>query len=126
MSDHLSAQSKGRDRRSPEAWLYDLLGKRDHPDDMTGPPMDGRKFYWGEPHDVCPRDQVAAQTEDGAELWFGHVDEWRFHMPLKTARRMALWLIWNWIKDLGGLRTWAWYRLLHRKVNRWPGRRAEA
>lgn len=111
----MKAQGK-QDRRSPEAWLYDLLGKRDHPDGFTGPPMDGRKFYWGDPHPVCPLDRVAAQIEDGAELWFGHVDEWRFHMPLGTARRMAVWVLWQAVKDGFGLRTWAWYRLLHRKV----------
>lgn len=97
--------------------LYELLG-RDHCG-SPGPPMDGRGFYWGGEHPVCKRDHVASQTEDGAELWFGHVDEWAFHMPLSTARRMAFWLVWNWVKDCFGLRTRLWYWLLHRKVGRW-------
>lgn len=111
-----------RERRPLEVRLYDLLGKRDHPDDMTGPPMDRRSWYWGDPikHDwgSMPGTYVAAQTEDGAELWIGHVDNWYCHMKLGEARRLAAWLLWNAVKDAFGLRTRAWYWLLHRRVNR--------
>jgi hypothetical protein len=101
-------------RRSFETWLYDLLGHQDHPDSMTGPPMEGYGFRWRE--DGC--DKVAVQIEDGAELWFGYPDEWRFHMDLPRARRLAVWLLWVAIKDGFGLRTRAWYWLLHRRCAR--------
>jgi hypothetical protein len=107
--------------RNIEDRLYDLLGNRRHPDDMTGPPMDGRKFYWGDPlkkeWGSMPGTYVASQTEDGSDLWFGHVDEWHFHMSLGTARRMAAWVLWQAVKDAFGLRTKLWYWLLHRKVS---------
>lgn len=110
-----------RRRRSLEDWAYETLGSRWGGN--TCPPMDNRAYRWQDTGMVERDDYwTFSQGEDGGTMWIGHANEWKFHLSLKRFRRIALWTIWQWAwGDWFGLRTWLWYRILRRKVNRYKG-----
>lgn len=59
--------------------------------------------------------------EDGHTLWIGFRDDWHWHMDRPDAHKVAKFIIWDWwIKaEWFGLRRWAYYKALHRAVNKY-------
>lgn len=110
-----SASVAKRRRRSIEDRLYDGLGNKWGGN--TTPPMDNRQYRYDRDGDSY---SVFSQGDDGGTMWIGYADEWKFHVELDRFRRIAAWTLWQWAwHDWFGVRTKLWYRLLHRKVNRY-------
>lgn len=100
-------------RLSFEDWLYRKLGQYDG--FYTHPPLDHRKMYI---HKGDYR-MVVCLNNDGGETWIGTENEWHTHMKNEEFRKVCFWFLWTWAWiDWFGLRSWVWYKLLHRRVNR--------
>lgn len=103
--------TRRRHRRSIEDRLYTLLGNEWCGN--TTPPMDNRSYRWGHEGDDY---RVFAQGEDGGVMWIGSAHQWNDSVSLKRFRRIAMWTLWQWAwGDWFGIRTRAWYFLLHRR-----------
>lgn len=101
--------------RRAENRLYDVLGT-----DWcggTGPPMSHLSLDL--PREEHDAELVAMILNDGFELWLGYPHEWCFHMNRRQARALAFWYLGLWVREWFGLRRWLWYRLLHRRVERY-------
>lgn len=117
MTEHEQVAAAGKRRRTLEQRLYDALGGQWCGN--TTPPMDNRKYTWAHEGDDY---RVFAQGDDGGTMWIGYGSGWNDHLSLARFRRIAIWTIWTWAwADWFGLRTWAWYKLLHRRCNRIRG-----
>lgn len=99
----------GRRRRSFESWAFDFLGSSwGGNSNAPGCNIDGRI---GDCYVVSTRN-------DGFELFIGYEHEWCVHFRFNEAMLLVRFIVWNWwIKGMGcGLRRWAWYKLLSRRV----------
>lgn len=89
--------------------IYNWLGQYDG--FYTRPPLDHRKIY--------VNDRVISLNNDGSETWIGSPDQWYVFFKNSDFRKIAFWSLRQWaFVDWFGLRSWLWYKLLHRKVNR--------
>lgn len=76
------------------------------------PPMDHLKFYFNQY-------ELISLNNDGGEVWFGRSDKWYFFMSHPEFRSVIFWYLRTWaFKDLFGLRTWVYYKLLTHECNR--------
>lgn len=85
----------------------------------------GRKTRFHRGHDAqYDRDRdlvhVFTTNNDSFELWIGHPNRWLFHCRRKEARRLAVYILWDWWirTEWFGLRRWAYYRALRVEVQR--------
>lgn len=101
-------QAVGKPSFNLEDWLYEKLGT-----DWCGntsPPLNHRKMYTKDGY-------VVSLNNDGFETWIGRPDAWIWHTRNAEFRRIAWWAIRQHIfVDWCGLRSWLWYKLLHRRV----------
>lgn len=100
------------DKIALEERLYEALGQYDG-EIYTLPPGDR----------LCHGDSimVARVGNGGSDLFIGTRDEWLFVRSAKQARRLAWFILWTWWAKSTwcGVRTWLWYKLLHRKAKRY-------
>ena len=61
---------------------------------------------------------VYSVGDDGTTLWIGYPDEWRWHLPMTEARRLAKFILWDhWAKrEWFGIRRHVYVWALHRAV----------
>lgn len=98
----------GKPRISLETRLYQWLGQ--HDGFYTHPPLDHRKLY------ICEGQEVVSLNNDGFEVWIGRLDKWHWHTNTKEFRQICFWYLRQWVfVDWFGLRSWLWYKLLHRQ-----------
>ena len=111
-----SAGSRRRPRLSIEDRLYHLLS--DHAYGNDNPPGTRARFEFK--HGSWP-EIATTYNDDGALMWIGTGSEWHTNFNQKDARRLAWFILWNWWAkgQWFGLRRWAWYKLLHRRIARW-------
>lgn len=103
---------KGTQAKSFEERLYKLLG--DEYCGNTTMPLDSRRLRW---HSDDGVERVVMFVNDAHELGFGHPDEWQMIIRRSDFHRVILWYARQWaFSEWLGLRRWAWYRLLHRRV----------
>lgn len=103
------AKWNAQERVSIRERIYRWLGQFDG--FYTKPPLDERKRYFGE--------DLIKFNNDGFEVWFGTANQWHCFYRHDQFRRMVAWYLWQvTVVDWFGLRTWIWYKLLHRRVNR--------
>lgn len=94
-----------------EEKLYEWLGQYDG--FYTHPPLDHRKMYTKDGY-------VISLNNDGFETWIGTPDKWYWHTKNADFRKIALWHLRIWIfVDWFGLRSWLWYKLLHRQCRKY-------
>lgn len=100
-----------RDRAEDK--VYELLS-----DDYCGGqavPLDYRTFRYVNNH--C--DHVVMFSNDAFELGFGYPDEWHMFIRRESFHKIIRWYLKQWIvSEWCGIRRWAWYKLLHRRVVR--------
>ncbi len=97
-------------QKSLEAHVYSLLSTQWCGNDMA--PLSNETFYRGE--------RVAAIREDGFSVCVGTNDEWIYCFNRDEFQAMALWYLRIWaLKDWFGLRRWLWFKLLHRRCERY-------
>ncbi len=94
--------------------LYDLLG-----DEFCGGttmPLDHRALKWRSEDGV---DRVFVFLNDAFEVGVGYPDQWQAIIRREDWHKMMRWYLRQWaFGEWFGLRRWAWYKLLHRRVNR--------
>lgn len=92
-----------------EEFIYKLLGQYDG--FYVNPPLDKRKMYID--------DKVICLNNDGFEAWIGTPNEWQTYFKNEDFRKVCFWYLRTWIFiDWFGLRSFIWYKLLHRKCER--------
>lgn len=98
-----------KERIGLEKRIYRLLGQYEFP--YTRPPLDQRKMYIS--------GMVVCLNNDGFEVWIGTPDCWETHMKNAEFRKICFWYLRQWaFTDWFGLRSFLWYKLLHRQVKR--------
>jgi hypothetical protein len=115
LSPDPSPMTGKRRLRSFEDWAFDFLGS--HWGGNTNAPganIDGRI---GDCYVVSTRN-------DGYEVFIGYEHEWKIHFRGPEAAQLVRFIVWDWwAKGMGcGLRRWAWYKLLSRRVARYQKR----
>lgn len=65
-------------------------------------------------------EHVYAVGNDGFELWIGYPDKWLFHTGRRGAKALTWFLIRWWVGEWFGIRRWLWYKLLTRRIARYP------
>lgn len=104
--------------RHLEDWLYKFLS-----DEWCGNetmPLDNDGFDYNEGGAAF----VVRFNNDAHELWFGFPNEWRMSMTRRSFHAIMRWYLSRWtFGEWFGLKRWLWYKLLHRRVNRYRGLR---
>lgn len=78
-------------------------------------PLDHRTMYYTDMN--C--DHVVMFSNDAFELGFGYPDHWKMFIRRESFHKVMRWYLKQWaVSEWFGLRRWAYYKLLHRRVNR--------
>ena len=104
-------------------WLHNKLG----PDfgGTPSPPGSECQLDFGEldgdtndPDGMRPMYVARTYADDGATLWLGTWHKWHVFYRAKDARRLALFILWNWWAKSTwfGLKRKIWYWALHNIV----------
>jgi hypothetical protein len=76
----------------------------------TKPPLDHLKYQINQYDLVC-------FCNDGFEVWIGTDEKWHTFYKHKEFKKMIFWYLKTWaFKDLFGLRTWLYYKLLSKSI----------
>jgi len=117
----VKAVKVSRPRKSIEEQLFDALGEEWCGN--TTPPGDHLGFRLRDYGVEGGRESYyyVGTSNDGFELWLGTNSKWDTFMNAREARRLAWFILWRWWArgTWFGLRRAIWYRLLHRRINRW-------
>jgi hypothetical protein len=107
----------------PTLHSYEVYG----PPDATGKPTSVRtRYYVGReyPDHIKQAERHGlvrvfdTWPGDGHELWLGYPSAWQFHMDMRTALRLAWWILWTWWAKCHwfGLRRWIYYKALSAQI----------
>ena len=100
---------------SVEETLAHLLSDRSGGNDVI--PGTTKRFEFS---DGSWPDIATTYNNDGSEMWIGTKDDWHTNFGRTDAHRLAWFILWEWWAkgEWFGLKRWAWYQLLFRRVNR--------